>query len=168
MFNLDLEKAEEPETKLPTSVGSLKKQENSRKTSTSASVCYSKAFSCVDHNNLWKILKEIGIPAILPASWEICMQVKKQQFETYMEQRTGSKLGKKYNKAIYCHPIYLTYIQSTSHKMMVWLNHKLESRLWEKYQQPQIRRWYHSDGSQRRGTKEPLDKGEKGEWKNLA
>ena len=59
MFKLDLEKAEEPDFKLPTSVGSLKKQENSIKTSTSASF---KAFDCVDHNKLWKILKEMGIP----------------------------------------------------------------------------------------------------------
>ena len=61
MFKLDLEKAEEPEIKLPTSVGSSKKQENSRKTSTSA-IDYAKAFDCVDHNKLWKILKEMEIP----------------------------------------------------------------------------------------------------------
>ena len=61
MFKLDLEKAEEPETKLPTSVGSLKKQESSRKTST-CFIDYAKAFDCVDHNKLWKILKEMGIP----------------------------------------------------------------------------------------------------------
>ena len=61
MYNLDLEKAEEPEIKLPTSAGSSKKQENSRKTSTS-SIDYAKAFDCVDHNKLWKILKEMGIP----------------------------------------------------------------------------------------------------------
>ena len=54
---------------------------------------YTKAFDCMDHNKLWKILKEMGIPT-LPASWEICMQVKKQQLETDMEQQTGSKLGK--------------------------------------------------------------------------
>ena len=60
MFKLNLEKAEEPEIKLPTSVASLKKQESSRKTSTS--VDYTKAFDCVDHNNLCKILKEMGIP----------------------------------------------------------------------------------------------------------
>ena len=52
---------------------------------------YAKAFDRVDHNKLWKILKEIGIPAILPASWEICMQVKKQQLELDMEQQTGSE-----------------------------------------------------------------------------
>jgi len=62
MFKLDLEKAEEPEIKLPTSAGSLKKQESSRKTSTSAFIDYTKAFDCVDHNKLWKILKEMGIP----------------------------------------------------------------------------------------------------------
>ena len=60
MFKLDSEKAEEPETKLPTSVGSSKKQENSRKTSTSA-IDYAKAFDCVDHNKPWKILKDMGI-----------------------------------------------------------------------------------------------------------
>ena len=61
MFKLDLEKAEEPEIKMPTSTGSSKKQESSRKTSTSA-FDYAKAFDCVDHKKLWKILKEIGIP----------------------------------------------------------------------------------------------------------
>ena len=66
------------------------------------------------------------------------MQVKKQQLELDMEQQTGSKLGKEYIKVVYCHPAYLTYIQSTSCKMPVWINHKLESRLQEKYQQPQI------------------------------
>ena len=61
MFKLDLEKAEEPEIKFPTSIGSSKKQENSRK-----KICcfidYAKAFDCADHNKLWKILKEMGIP----------------------------------------------------------------------------------------------------------
>ena len=57
------------------------------------------------------------------------MQVKKQQLELYMEQMTGSKLGKEYVKAVYFHPAYLTYMQSTSCKMPGWMNHKLESRL---------------------------------------
>ena len=57
------------------------------------------------------------------------MQVKKQQLETYMEQWTGSKLGKEYNKAVYCHPVYLTYMESTSCEMLAWMNHKLQSRL---------------------------------------
>ena len=57
------------------------------------------------------------------------MQVKKQQLELDMEQWTGSKSGKEYVKAVYCHPAYLTYIQSTSYEMLGWLKHKLESRL---------------------------------------
>ena len=57
------------------------------------------------------------------------MQVKKQQLELDMERQTGFKLGKKYIKAVYCHPAYLTYIQSTSCEMLGWVNHRLESRL---------------------------------------
>ena len=57
------------------------------------------------------------------------MQVKKQQFELDMEQQTGSKLGKEYAKAVYCHPAYLTYMQRTSYEMLGWMKHKLESRL---------------------------------------
>ena len=57
------------------------------------------------------------------------MQVKKQQLELDMEQQTGSKLGKEYVKAVYRHPTYLTYMQSTSCEMLDWMNHKLESRL---------------------------------------
>ena len=62
MFKLDLEKAEEPEIKLPTSVGSLKQQESSRKSISFCLIDYAKAFDCVDHNTLWGILKEMGIP----------------------------------------------------------------------------------------------------------
>ena len=57
------------------------------------------------------------------------MQVKKQQLELNMEQQAGSKLGKEYIKAVYCHPVYLTYMQSTSCEMPGWMKHKLESRL---------------------------------------
>ena len=57
------------------------------------------------------------------------MQVKKQQLEQDMEQQTGSKLGKEYDKAVYCHSVYLTYMQSTSWKMLGWMSYKLESRL---------------------------------------
>ena len=64
-----------------------------------------------------------------PASWEICMQVKKQQLELDMEKYTGSKSGKEYVKAVYCHPTDLTYMQSTSCEMLGWMKHKLESRL---------------------------------------
>ena len=57
------------------------------------------------------------------------MQVKKQQLELDMEQQTGSKSGKEYIKAVYCHPAYLTYMQSTSCEMLGWKTHKLKSRL---------------------------------------
>ena len=57
------------------------------------------------------------------------MQVKKQQSELDMEQQTGSKLGKEYAKAVYCHPAYLTYMRTTSCEMQGWMKHKLESRL---------------------------------------
>ena len=79
----------------------------------------------MDHDKLGKTLKEMGIPA----SCETCMQVKKQQLELDMEQQTGSKLGKENVKAVYCHPAYLTYTQSTSYEMPGWMKHKLESRL---------------------------------------
>ena len=91
MFKLVLEKAEEPEIKLPTSAGSLKKEESSRKNIYFCFIDYAKAFDCVDHNQLWKILQEMGIPDHLTClSWEICMQVRKQQLELDMEQQTGS------------------------------------------------------------------------------
>ena len=64
-----------------------------------------------------------------PASWEICMQVRKQQLKLDIEQQTGSKLGKEYVKAVYCHPAYLTSMQSTTWEMLDWMKHKLESRL---------------------------------------
>ena len=62
-------------------------------------------------------------------SWETCVQVRKQQLELDMEQQTGSKSGKEYFKALYCHPAYLTYMQSISCEMPGWMKHKLESRL---------------------------------------
>ena len=74
---------------------------------------YAKAFDCVDHN-CGKFLKRWEYQIILVTSWETCMQVKKQQSESDIEQQTGSKLGKEYIKAVYCHPAYLIYMRSTS------------------------------------------------------
>ena len=91
VYKLVLEKAEEPEIKLPTSAGSSKTQESSRKNIYFCFIDYAKAFHSVDDNKLWKILKEMGIPDTFRASWEICMQVRKQQLELDMEQQTGSK-----------------------------------------------------------------------------
>ena len=91
-FKLVLEKAKEPEIKLPTSAGSLKRQESSRKTSVSALLAVLKLLCGSQHTG--KLFKRWEYQATLPASWEICMQVKKQQLELDMEQQTGPKLGK--------------------------------------------------------------------------
>ena len=90
MFQLVLEKAEEPEIKLSTSTESWEKQESSRKTSTSALLTMSKPLTVWLTTN-WKIFQEIGIPEHLTTSLKIYMQVKKQKLEPDMEQQTGSK-----------------------------------------------------------------------------
>ena len=128
MFKLDLEKAEELEIKLPRSTGSSKKQESSRKTSTSALLTMPKPLRCVDHNKLWKILKEMGIPDHLSCLLRNLYAGQEATVRTHMEQRTGFTLGKEYIKAVYCHPAYLIYMQSTSCEMLGWIKHKLESR----------------------------------------
>ena len=114
IFKLDLEKAEEPKVKLPTSAGSSKKQESSRKMSTSALMTMPQPLTVWITTSCGKLLKRVEYQATWPASWEICMQVRKQQLELDMEQQTGSKEGNKYVKAVYCHRDYLTYMQGTS------------------------------------------------------
>ena len=89
-------------------------------------VDYAKAFDCVDHNKQWKILQEMGIPDHLTC---LLRNLYQSQLEQDMEQQTGSKLGKEYVKAIYCHPDYLTYMQSISCEVPDWMKHKLKSRL---------------------------------------
>ena len=128
MFKLDLEKAEEPEIKLPTSAGSSKKQESSRKTSISPLFTMPKHLTVWITINCGKFWKRWEYQTTWPACWEICMQVKRQQLEMDMEQQTGSKLGTEYVKAVYCHPTYLTYMQSTSWEMLGWRKHKLKLR----------------------------------------
>ena len=113
MFQLVLEKAEEPEIKLPISIRSSKKQEFQE----SIYFCfidYAKAFDCVDHNKPWKILKEMGIPDHLTCLLRNLYAGQEAKLELDMEQQTSSKQGKEYVKAVYCHPAYLTYMQSTS------------------------------------------------------
>ena len=129
MHKLGLEKAEEPDIKLPTFIGSWRKQGNSRKTSTSASLTMLKPLTVWITTKCGKFLKRWEYQTTWPASWETCVQVKKQQLESDMEQHTGSKLGKEYDKAVYRHRAYLTYMQSTSCEMPGWMKHKLESRL---------------------------------------
>ena len=73
---------------------------------------YAKAFDCVDHNKPWKILQEMGIPKHLTCLLRN-LYAGQEETELVMEQETGSKLGKEYVKVVYCHPAYLTYMQST-------------------------------------------------------
>ena len=89
---------------------------------------YTKAFDYVDHNKLWKILKEMGILDYITRILRNLYAGQEATVRTGHEQWTGSKLGKEYVKAVYCHPAYLTYMQSTSFKMPGWMKHKLESR----------------------------------------
>ena len=91
------------------------------------------------------------------------MQVKNQQLEPDMEQWTGSKLGKEYVKAVYCHPAYLTSMQSTSCEMSVWMKHKLESRLVGEISITSDMQMTPPLGRKQRGTEEPLDESERGE-----
>ena len=107
MFKLNLEKAEEPEIKLPISAGSQKKQGNKKKKKHDYFIDYTKAFDCVDHNKLWKIFRDGNFRSTY-LSPEIHMQVKKQQWQPDIEQWVGSKLGKAYTKAVYCHIAYST------------------------------------------------------------
>ena len=100
MFKLDLEKAEESEIKLPT-CWIIKKAREFQKNIYFCFIDYVKAFDCVDHNKLWKILKEMGIQTTWPASWEICMQVKKQQLELDMEQQTGCSMKRRSMSRLY-------------------------------------------------------------------
>ena len=88
---------------------------------------YAKVFVWITTN--WNILKEMGIPDQLTCILRNLLQVKKQQLEPHMEQLTGSKSGKEYDKAVYCHPVYLNYMQGTSCEMLGWMSYKLESRL---------------------------------------
>ena len=159
MYKLGLEKAEEPEINLPAFTGSWRKQVNSGKTSTSASLTTLNPLTVWSTANCGKFSKRWEFQTTLFISWETCLWVKKQQLEPYMEQLTGSKLGKEDVNSVYCHSAYLTYMQSTSCTMLSeWIT-SCNQEFWEKYQQLQIcRKW--------RGSKEPLDEGERGELKS--
>ena len=84
--------------------------------------------------NCGKLLEKWEYQTILPVSWETCLQVKKQQLELDMEKLTGSKFREEYNKAVYCHPAYLTYMQTTSCEMPGKKKHNWNQVCREKYQ----------------------------------
>ena len=121
MFMLDLEKAEEHWI--------IEKAREFQKNIYICFIDYPKAFDCVDHNKLRQILKEVGILYHLTCLLRNLYAGQEAIVRTGMEQQTGSKLGKGYVKAVYCHPAHLTYMQSTSCEMLGWMKHKLESRL---------------------------------------
>ena len=127
MFKVDSEKAKEPDTKLSTSFVLLKKQESSKKTSTSLWTMPNPLTEWITTN--WKILQVMGIPDHPTCFLRNLYPGKRQQLEPDMERRTDSKLGKEYVKDVYCHPAYLTTVQSASCKMPGWVKIKLESRL---------------------------------------
>ena len=91
----------------------MENQENSRKNIYFCFIDYAKAFDCVDHNKLWKILREMGIPDHLTCLLRNLYE-RQETTVSNMEQQTGSKQEKEYVKAVYCHPVYLTSMQSTS------------------------------------------------------
>ena len=126
MFKLDLEKEEEPEIKLPKSAGSQKKQEFQK------NICfidYAKAFDCVDHNKLWKILQEMRILEHLTCLLRNLYASQEATARTGHGTIDWFQIGKGVLKAVYCHPAYLNFMQSTSCKMLGWKKCKLESRL---------------------------------------
>ena len=110
----------------------IEKAQNSRKTSTFASLAMLKPLTVWITINCGKFWKRWEYQTTLPASWDIYVQVRKQQLELDVGQQTGSKLGK--DKAVYCHPAYLTYVRSTSWEMLGWMKHKLNQDCWGKYQ----------------------------------
>ena len=133
-----------------------KATEFQRKTSTSVSLTTLKPLTVWITTNCGKFLKRWEYQTTLPASYETCMQVKKQlrsKLEPDMEQLSGSKLGNESDKAVYGHPAYLSSMQSTLCKMPGWMKHKLESRLLGETPITSDMRWYHPYGRKQRGTK---------------
>ena len=115
-----------------------------------------------DTTNCRKFLKKWEYQTTWPASWKICLQVRKQLLELDMKQWTGSKLWRDYIKAAYFHPAYM---QSTSWEMLGWMKHKLESRLPEEISITSDKQITPPYGRKWRGTEVPLDESKRGEWK---
>ena len=117
MFKLDLEKAEEPEIKLSLDQNIrwiIKKAREFQKNIYFLFIDYAKAFDCVDHNKLWKILKEMGIPDHLTCLLRNLYAGQEATVRTGYGTTDWFQIGKEYIKAVYCHPVYLTSMQRTS------------------------------------------------------
>ena len=132
MFKLDLEKAEEPEIKLSLDQNIrwiIKKAREFQKNIYFYFIDYAKAFDCVDHNTLRRILKEMGIPDHLTCLLRNLHAGQEATVRTGHGTTDWFQIGKEYVKAVYCHPAYLIYMQNTSREMVGWMKHRLESRL---------------------------------------
>ena len=129
MFKLGLENAEEPEIKLPTSAVSQKKTRQFQKNIYFCFIDYAKAFDCVNHNKLWKILQEMGISDHLTCLLRNLDAGQDATVRTRHRTMNWFKIWKGVVKVVYCHLVYLTYIQSISCRKLDWRNRKLESRL---------------------------------------
>ena len=160
MYKLGFKEAEGPKIKLSTFAGSWRKQGSSRKISTSTSLTMLETLTVWITTNYRKFLKRWENQTTLFVSWETCMQVKKQQLESNTEL-TSSKLGKVYSKAVYCQSTYLTYKQS------IWIqNARLdEAQVRIKIAGRNVNNHRYADTTLMAETKEPLDVGERGEWK---
>ena len=124
---------------------------------------YAKAFDCVDHNKLWKIIKEMEIPDHLTCLLRNLYAGQEATVRTRHATTDFSKLGKEYVKAVYCHPAFLTYMQSVSCEMPGWMKCKLESTLSGEISITSEVQMTPPYGRKQRGTKEPLDESEGGE-----
>ena len=122
---------------------------------------YATVFDCVDHSKLWKILKDMGVTDDFTCLLRNLHVGQEATVKTRHGTATGSILGKEY-KAVYCHPVYLTHMQSTSCKMPGWMSHKLESRLPGEISTSSDMQMIPLKCRKRRGTKEPLHKSESG------
>ena len=129
MFKPVLGKAEEPEIKLPTSAGSSKKQESSRKTSISALLTMPKPFECVDHNKLWKILKEMGIPGHLTCLLRNLYAGQEATVRTGRGTTDWFQIGKGVHQGCMSSPCLFNFYAEYIMRNAGWKKHKLESRL---------------------------------------
>ena len=163
MFKLVLEKAEEPEIKLPTSAGSSKKQESSKKKIYFCFIDYAKAFDCVYHNKLWKILKEMAIADHLTCLLRNLYAGQEATVRTGHGTTDWFQIGKGVRQGCILSPCLFNLCMCRVHHEKFWAGRstRWNQDCWEKYQSPQICRWYHPYGRKPRRIKEPLDESEK-------
>ena len=165
MFKLDLEKAEEPEIKLPTSIVSSKKHEF-QKNIYFCFIDYSKIFDCVDHNKLWKIVKEMGIPDLFTCLLWNLYSGQEATVRTGYGTMDWFQIGKEVHQSCILSPclfnLYAEYIMQNAGLDEAQAEIKIVGEI----SITTDIRWHHPYGRKQRGIKEPLDESERGEWKN--